>query len=68
VAGIGWLSFPLNGILGKLLQPIHVVERNTMNVTGRECSSVAATEFPQQHHPLPAGRFCFGLLLRPRGG
>jgi hypothetical protein len=34
LAGIGWLSYPLNGILGKLLQPIHVVERNTMNVTG----------------------------------
>jgi hypothetical protein len=33
-AGIGWLSFPLNGILDKLLHPIHVVERNTMNVTG----------------------------------
>jgi len=33
-AGIGWRSFPLNGILGRLLQPIHVVERNAMNVTG----------------------------------
>lgn len=34
-AGIGWLAYPLNGILDKLLQSIHVVERNTMNVTGR---------------------------------
>jgi len=28
VAGIGWLSFPLNGF-GQLLQPIHVVRTAT---------------------------------------
>lgn len=34
VDGISWLSYPANEIMGKLLQPIHVVEGNTMNVTG----------------------------------
>lgn len=33
-AAIKWLSMPLDGILATLLQPIHLVERNTMNITG----------------------------------
>jgi hypothetical protein len=33
-AGISWLTLPLSKTFGALLQPIHVVERNTMNVQG----------------------------------
>jgi Family of unknown function (DUF6519)/Carboxypeptidase regulatory-like domain/Right handed beta helix region len=34
VAGISWKTLPVGKILGILFQPIHVVERNTMNVLG----------------------------------
>jgi Family of unknown function (DUF6519)/Carboxypeptidase regulatory-like domain/Right handed beta helix region len=33
-AGVSWQTLPAGNVLGNLLQPIHVVERNTMNVSG----------------------------------
>jgi hypothetical protein len=33
-AGVSWIALPAGSVIGRLLEPVHVVERNTMNVTG----------------------------------